>query len=78
MKLSRKTLSTLLVLLALGCLTGTLIWEVIERLVGALGSPLDLSVGPVSVDLHVVAISIRGNPGSIAGLLGAALLFRGL
>lgn len=78
MKLSRKTLSTLLGLLALGCLAGTLVWEVVERLVTAAGTPLDLGIGPLSVDLHVIAASLRLNPGSLVGLAAGGLLFRAL
>ncbi len=78
MKLSRKNLSTLIGLLVLGCVAGTLAWEVVERLLAAAGVPLDLSVGPLSVDLHAIAVSLRLNPGSLVGLAAGGLLFRAL
>jgi len=78
MKLSRKSLSALLGVLALGCVAGTLIWELVERRVAAAGYPLDWSLGPISLDLHAISISVRVNPGSLLGLIAGGLLFRAL
>ena len=78
MKLTRKALPTLMGLLLLGFVAGTLAWEVVERLAGAVGLALDLGIGPVSLDLHAVAVTLRANPGSLVGMVGGGLLFRGL
>ena len=78
MKLSKKTVPTLLGLLLLGFVTGSLVWEIVERILAAAGVVLDLSVGPVGFDVHAVALSVRANPGSLVGLLGAGVLFGAL
>jgi hypothetical protein len=76
MKLSKKTLPTIATVVLAAAVAGTLAWEVIERLAGAAGLAMDLSVGPVSVDFHVVSFSLRANPGTLLGLAAGALLAR--
>lgn len=78
MKLSKKTLPTIAAVVFAAAVAGTLAWEVIERLAGAAGLAMDLSVGPLSVDFHVLAISLRGNPGTLVGLAAGAVLGRAL
>jgi len=78
MRLTKKTLSTLLGLLFLGFIAGSLLWEVVERIGAALGVALDLSIGPIGFDVHALSLSVRANPGSLLGVLGGALLFRAL
>ena len=76
MKIGAKTLSSLLLLCALGMVAGGLAWAVLERVAGQLGLALDLSVGPVGFDLGVLAFSITVNPGTFLGLVAGVLLFR--
>ena len=76
MKLNSRNRSTFVVFLALGFLIGSLAWEVLERLAGALGAELSLSVGPVSLDLSVLKVALQVNPGTILGVIGAVFLFR--
>jgi hypothetical protein len=76
MKLNGKTVSSFLVLGALGSLVGGLSWELFERIAASLGLRLDLSVGPIGFDLHVVAVHFLVNPGTFLGLLGGLLIFR--
>jgi hypothetical protein len=76
MKLNGKTLSSFLVLSALGCLAGSLAWELVERIASSAGVSLDLSVGPVGFDFHVVALHFLVNPGTFLGLIGGLILFR--
>lgn len=76
MKLTTKTLPSLVLLCVLGMLVGGLAWEVLERVALRLGLELELSVGPVGFDLAVLAVSVTVNPGTFLGLAAAALLFR--
>jgi hypothetical protein len=76
MKISKKTLSTLLWVLALSVVIGTVAWEILERLLALAGIALSLSVGPVGFDAYVLAVSLRLNPGSLIGLVAGYLLFR--
>jgi hypothetical protein len=76
MKLSGKTVSPFLALGALGALAGSLAWELVERIAAGAGAHLDLSIGPVGFDFHVLAIHFLVNPGTFLGLIGGVLLFR--
>lgn len=80
MKITRKTLPTLIILLFLGALAGGLAWEVIERIAVAAGVPFSLTTEqPLRLfDLYVLAVEVRANPGSLLGAAGAALLFRSI
>jgi hypothetical protein len=75
MKLSVKTLPTLILLALLGAVVGGLAWEVVERILQRFGTELALSVGPIGFDLHVVSLSFLVNPGTIVGLIGGVLIF---
>lgn len=76
MKLKRKTVSSFLVLATLGGIVGSLAWELVERIAFSMGFRIDLSVGPIGFDLHVVAAHALVNPGTFLGLLGGFLIFR--
>jgi hypothetical protein len=76
MKLSGKNAPTLAALALLGAVVGGLAWEVVERVSARLGLALDLSVGPVGFDLHVISLHFLVNPGTFVGLLGGVFLFR--
>ncbi len=75
MKLSTKTVSTLLGLGLLGAVVGGLAWEVAERICMKYGLSLGMSVGPIGFDLSVVSFHFMVNPGTIAGLVGGVALF---
>lgn len=70
---SRKTSPALFVLIVLlGALAGSLAWEILERL---LRLPVSLASGPIQIfDFYVVALTVRVNPGSVAGGGAAAFL----
>ena len=76
MKLAKKNLSTLFLILLLGFLTGTFVWELFERILAAAGVTLALGFGPVGFDLYAVSFFVRVNPGSVLGLIGGAVVFR--
>ena len=77
MKLNKKNLGTLIALLLLGALVGSLAWEVLERVIRATGSDFSLTMDRALqlFDLYVLAVSVRANPGTIAGLAAGAVLF---
>jgi hypothetical protein len=76
MKLTKKNLSTLFLILFLGFLTGTFMWELLERILASAGIVLSIGLGPVGFDLHAVSFFVRVNPGSLVGLIGGAIVFR--
>jgi len=78
MKFSARNRTVLFRLIFLGILAGTLAWELCERLLSYAGVLIDLGVGPVGIDLHVIAVSLYLNPGTLAGIAGALILFRRL
>jgi hypothetical protein len=78
MKLSSKTLPLFTRILLASLAVGTLAWELIERIVALAGGTLDLAVGPVGFDVHVLALWVMLNPGTLLGVLPAILLFRRL
>lgn len=75
-KLNSKTRSTLFTILLLSMVIGTLAWEIVERVLSLIGLGVDLSVGPIEIDVYVLAVIVRPNPGTIVGLLPGITLFR--
>ena len=78
MKLNSRTRGTFFILLLLGFITGTLGWEVLERILAQGGVLLNLSAGPIGFDLFAVSFYIRFNPGSLVGIIITGFLFRSL
>lgn len=78
MKLNRKNLSSFVLLLILSMFIGSLGWELLERLFLQLGISLSLTLKePLQIlDLYVVSLSLRANPGTFLGALGGIVLFR--
>lgn len=74
MKLTKKNSGVFVLLFLLGLVIGSLAWELLERLLSLLGTQLDLAVGPVGLDLDVLAIYLKLNPGSLVGA-GAGIFF---
>ncbi len=62
-------------LVLFGLVIGTLSWEILERVVAATGRNMNLTAGPIGIDLYVLAIWIRVNPGSFLGTFAGTLLF---
>jgi hypothetical protein len=75
MKLTSKTLSTLLILAFLGAVVGGLAWEVADRICQRFGAVLGMSVGPIGFDLSVISVRFLVNPGTVLGLLAGIALF---
>ena len=78
MKLNSKTRGTFVGVLFLSLLIGTLVWEIIERLLGGFGVPIDLSVGPLGFDAHVIAVWVRANPGTAVAVYPGIRFFQSL
>ena len=75
MKFTRKNASICFAFVLFSVVIGTVGWEVFERILALFGAQFDASVGPLGFDLYVIAVSLRGNPGTILGLAGGILLF---
>ena len=76
MVLNRKNLPILLGLLVFGAVVGSLGWEVVERIIRAAGSDFSLTLAaPIVLDIHVIALTLRPNLGTLLGGLGGIVLF---
>ena len=78
MKLNSKTRGTFVAVLFLSLLIGTLVWEIIERLLAGFGVAIDLSVGPIGFDAHVLAVWVRANTGTAAAVYPGLRFFQSL
>lgn len=76
MKLTTNARKMLYALLALGAVIGTMAWELLARLLQRGGVELSLSVGPIGFDVHVLAVWIMANPGTLIGLVLGYVTFR--
>jgi len=76
MKLTSKSLSTLVILIVLVGVAGTLSWEILERLLALFSFPLDLRVGPIGFDTGILSMHMLVNPGTIAGGIVGYRMFR--
>jgi len=75
MKLIKKNAGIFTLLFFLGLITGTFTWEILERIITLAGSAIDLSVGPFGIDLDVISVYIKINPGSLLGAAAGVILF---
>lgn len=77
MKLTQKSAPVLTRFLLLGTIAGTLLWFTIATILDRAAS-LDayLMWEPVGIQLAIIELSIRLNPGSLLGLVVGALLFK--
>ncbi len=78
MKYTKKNRPILLRMLLLAVLIGTFAWDLLERVLHMADIPLDLAIGPVGFDLHVISCYLYLNPGTLFGIIGAVILFRRL
>ncbi|MBN1647873.1 MAG: hypothetical protein JW874_07565 [Spirochaetales bacterium] len=76
MKLTKKNSGHFIALLLLGLIVGTLCWELFARIISSFGTDISFAVGPIGFDVLVLQFYIKLNPGSVAGIIGGALLFR--
>ena len=78
MKYSSRNRAAFFWLILLGLLAGTLAWDLLERVLSYAGVVIDLGIGPVGFDIHVLALTIYLNPGTLLGGAGGWVLFRRL
>ncbi len=76
MKITQKYLKYLYLFIILGIITGSLCWEILERLLAAAGLNLNLSTGPVGFDISVLSVYLKVNPGSFLGAAGGWLFIK--
>jgi len=68
-----------LIILTLGySLGGLLLWEAVERLLRLGGSAFSVTLPPLELDLHVIQLALRLNPGLFLGAALGYFLFRKL
>jgi hypothetical protein len=79
MKLNKKNIPLFIAFLILGALIGSIFWEIIERILHLFPvlSDFTLTTGEpvVLLDIYVLLIGIRGNPGTFLGLGGGIFFF---
>ena len=76
MKITQKYLKYIYLFIILGIVTGSLCWEILERLIGLSGINMNLSVGPVGFDISVLSVYLKINPGSFLGAAGGWFLIK--
>lgn len=59
---------------AAGCAAGTLLWELLQVILRAAGLDINLTAGPAGIDISVISLYIRINPGTIAGGIAAWII----
>ena len=78
MKFNKKNLLSFFIIFFSFILFGSLFWEVFEKLLHNMGIEWSLTTkNPIQIlDLYVLSISIRANPGSIIGAATGIIFFK--
>lgn len=77
MKLTKQSRKDFFKLIFFSAVAGTLLWAMIEILMINAGLTQIPSLPEISMDIYVIKIAIRLNPGSFIGLgLGILIFFR--
>ncbi len=78
MKFNKKNLLSFFIIFFSFILFGSLFWEILEKLLHNMGIELSLTTeNPIQIlDLYVLSISIRANPGSIIGTATGIIFFK--
>jgi hypothetical protein len=74
---NKKNLKTFALFLVCGLILGSLMWEVLERLLQQFGFNLSLTTEQplFMLDVYVISLSLRFNLGSLLGALGGTVFF---
>jgi hypothetical protein len=79
MKLNKKNISLFIAFLLLGALIGSIFWEIIERILHLFPALSDFTLTTaqpvVLLDLYVLLLGIRGNPGTLIGFCAGIFFF---
>jgi hypothetical protein len=78
MVFNKKNLKTYALFLVFGLLIGSLLWEVLERVLHQVGIGLTLTPEKALqvFDIYVLSMSVRANPGSLIGAIGGTIFFK--
>ena len=76
MKVTQKNLGPVVGFIYLSAVVGTIAWIALEKVLANVGVSLDLSIGPLVLDLLVVGFSLFLNPGTALGFLGGIVWVR--
>ncbi|MBN2444881.1 MAG: hypothetical protein JXJ04_26235 [Spirochaetales bacterium] len=79
MKLNKKSIPLFIAFLFMGCLIGSIFWEVLERILhlfpGLASFSLTTERPLLFFDLYILSFGLRANPGTLLGLAGGTIFF---
>ncbi len=78
MKATKNNRATLIFLLIIMGIIGTLSWEILERILTYFEIYISLSAKRIGFDLSVISLYITPNPGTVIGVGAGFFLFRRL
>ena len=82
MILNKKNISFFILILILGLIIGSFIWELIERIIHLFPNTISFTLTmkkPYRLfDFYVLAIDLRVNPGTIIGIIAGFFIFKGI
>jgi len=79
MKLIKKNVPVFIAFLLMGCIIGSIFWEIFERILHLFPDfsyfTLTMKQPAVLLDIYVIALAFRANPGTLLGLIGGIIFF---
>ncbi len=78
MKLKKNNSGYLFYLLLVCFIIGSLAWDIFGKIMLKAGIDLSLTTPPIGIDLDVLKLMVRVNPGSFIGLVAGIIIFRGI
>ena len=78
MKATKNNRATLIFLLIIMGIIGTISWEILERILTYFDIFISLAVKGIGFDLSVISLYITPNPGTVIGVGTGFFLFRRL
>ena len=78
MKLLKKNLSIIIAFSIIGILIGSLSWEILERIINMISGNNNFTISiknPIQLlDIYILSISFRANPGSLIGFICSLII----
>ena len=68
MKLTRKNTKSLITIIVLSMIAGALTWALLAKFLHTFDVDITLSTGRIGFDIHVIALYLRVNPGTVLGI----------
>lgn len=78
MKLTKKTISPLLLVVILCTIAGSFAWFILEIIFASLGLSFSLSTGRIGFDLEILAFYLNVNPGTVLGIASGFFVFKAI